>query len=55
MLGRRLTIMIGALIFILGGALQTGAQNLSYLYAGRAIAGLGYVFSPLSISYFGRI
>ena len=35
MLGRRLTIMIGALIFLVGGALQTGAQNLSYLYAGR--------------------
>ncbi|CAO2653429.1 Nn.00g028400.m01.CDS01 [Neocucurbitaria sp. VM-36] len=41
MLGRRMTIMIGALIFCLGGALQTGAQALSYLYSGRAIAGLG--------------
>ncbi|KAF1954344.1 general substrate transporter [Byssothecium circinans] len=40
-LGRRLTIMIGALVFCLGGALQTGAQALSYLYSGRAIAGLG--------------
>jgi MFS family permease len=39
--GRRLTIMIGAIIPCLGGALQTGAQNLGFLYAGRAIAGLG--------------
>lgn len=40
-LGRRLTILIGALIFCVGGALQTGAQALSYLYSGRAIAGVG--------------
>ncbi|KAF2108896.1 MFS sugar transporter-like protein [Lophiotrema nucula] len=39
--GRKWTIMIGALIFCLGGGLQTGARNLSYLYAGRAIAGIG--------------
>lgn len=40
-LGRRLSIMIGAIIFCVGGALQAAAQNISYLYAGRAIAGLG--------------
>ena len=40
-LGRKKTIMIGAIVFCLGGALQTGAQGLSYLYSGRAIAGLG--------------
>jgi MFS family permease len=40
-LGRRWTIFAGALVFCLGGGLQTGAQALSYLYAGRAIAGLG--------------
>ncbi|GAB1319323.1 hypothetical protein MFIFM68171_09533 [Madurella fahalii] len=40
-LGRRWTILAGALVFCLGGALQTGAQALSYLYSGRAIAGLG--------------
>lgn len=33
--------MIGAAIFCLGGALQTAAQNLGYLYSGRAVAGLG--------------
>jgi MFS family permease len=42
-LGRRWTIFIGAVVFILGGSLQTAAQALSYLYAGRAIAGVGYV------------
>lgn len=34
-LGRKKTILLGALVFILGGALQTGARGLSYLYAGR--------------------
>jgi MFS family permease len=41
-LGRRMTILTGSVVFTLGGALQTGAQDLSYLYSGRAIAGLGY-------------
>jgi sugar porter (SP) family MFS transporter len=40
-LGRRWTILAGASVFCLGGALQTGAQSLAYLYSGRAIAGLG--------------
>ncbi|KAH6681336.1 general substrate transporter [Halenospora varia] len=39
--GRRLTIMLGAVVFCLGGSLQTGAQNLGFLYSGRLIAGLG--------------
>ncbi|KAF2789010.1 general substrate transporter [Melanomma pulvis-pyrius CBS 109.77] len=39
--GRKKTIMMGAIVFCLGGALQTGAQGLSYLYSGRAIAGFG--------------
>ncbi|KAF2424416.1 general substrate transporter [Tothia fuscella] len=43
-LGRKKTILIGALIFCLGGALQTGAKDLSYLYAGRALAGVGVGF-----------
>lgn len=34
-IGRKKTIFIGAVVFILGGGLQTGAQNLGYLYAGR--------------------
>jgi len=39
--GRRIAIMIGALIFCLGGALQTAGQNLSFFYSGRAIGGVG--------------
>ncbi|KAF2672126.1 general substrate transporter [Microthyrium microscopicum] len=42
--GRKITIMTGALIFCLGGALQTGARSLSYLYAGRSLAGIGVGF-----------
>ena len=40
-LGRRLTITCGAIIFILGGGLQTGARNIPYLYSGRFFAGFG--------------
>ncbi|CZR49825.1 uncharacterized protein FPRO_16033 [Fusarium proliferatum ET1] len=40
-LGRRLAIMIGAIIFCVGGALQAAGQNLSFFYAGRAIGGFG--------------
>lgn len=40
-LGRRWTIILGALVFCFGGALQTSAQNLGYLYGGRVVAGLG--------------
>ncbi|KAI0468119.1 MFS sugar transporter-like protein [Xylaria cf. heliscus] len=48
-LGRRLTIMMGAIIFILGGGLQTGAQTINYLYAGRALAGTGVGFLTMII------
>ncbi|KAI2467028.1 general substrate transporter [Annulohypoxylon bovei var. microspora] len=47
-LGRRLTIMLGAIIFLLGGGIQTGAQHLNYLYAGRAIAGLAVYQSEIA-------
>ncbi|KAG6013881.1 hypothetical protein E4U54_006193 [Claviceps lovelessii] len=43
-IGRKWTIMLGALVFILGGSLQTGATNLDYLYAGRCLAGVGVGF-----------
>jgi MFS family permease len=39
-LGRRFTILAGALIFLLGGGLQTGAQSLAYLYSGRCMCTL---------------
>lgn len=40
-LGRRIAIIVGAIIFILGGVLQAIAKGLPYLYSGRAIAGFG--------------
>lgn len=40
-LGRRWTIILGSLIFCLGGALQTSALNLGFLYGGRIVAGVG--------------
>lgn len=40
-LGRRLTLLTGSVIFVLGGGLQAGAKTLNFLYSGRAIAGLG--------------
>ncbi|KAJ5641028.1 general substrate transporter [Penicillium herquei] len=39
--GRKYTILVGSIVFLLGGGLQTGAETIAYLYAGRAIAGLG--------------
>ncbi|KAF2031885.1 general substrate transporter [Setomelanomma holmii] len=40
-LGRRMAIIVGAIAFILGGVLQAVARNISFLYAGRAVAGFG--------------
>lgn len=54
--GRRWTIIIGSVIFILGGSLQTGAQSIKYLWAGRCIAGLGVGFLVMIIPvYQGEI
>jgi len=40
-LGRRKTILYGAMIFIIGGALQTFANGMAMMLLGRIIAGLG--------------
>ncbi|KAK5325287.1 hypothetical protein LTR70_002452, partial [Exophiala xenobiotica] len=48
-LGRRMTIVVGGVIFILGGALQTGAENVGYLWSGRFLAGLGVGFLVMII------
>ncbi|CRK24012.1 High-affinity glucose transporter like protein [Verticillium longisporum] len=40
-LGRKLCILIGAVVFIIGGLLQTLAKNTAYMMAGRGIGGLG--------------
>lgn len=47
--GRRLTILMGGVIFMLGGGLQTGAENIAFLYAGRFIAGLGVGFLTMIV------
>lgn len=45
-----------ALIFIIGGCFQTAAQDLSWLYGGRSIAGLGVGFLVMIIPvYQGEI
>ncbi|KAE9362881.1 general substrate transporter [Stipitochalara longipes BDJ] len=48
-LGRRATIMIGAIVFCVGGIVQTSAQNMSGLYAGRFFAGMGCGFLTMMI------
>ncbi|KAI0012286.1 MFS sugar transporter-like protein [Xylariaceae sp. FL0662B] len=48
-LGRRRTILLGSLVFLVGGSIQTAAQTLNYLYAGRALAGLGVGFLTMII------
>lgn len=54
--GRRCTIVIGSIFFLLGGALQTGAQTISYLMVGRALAGVGVGFLCMIIPiYQGEI
>lgn len=54
--GRRWTILIGAVIFILGGCLQTAARTIHYLWAGRCISGLGVGFLVMIIPvYQGEI
>lgn len=40
-LGRRRTILYGAIIFVIGGALQTFANGMAMMLLGRIIAGLG--------------
>ncbi|KAJ3339162.1 hypothetical protein HDU93_008548 [Gonapodya sp. JEL0774] len=40
-LGRRISVALGALLFLAGGILQTAAQGIGMLYAGRCVGGLG--------------
>ncbi|KAJ9604383.1 hypothetical protein H2200_011217 [Cladophialophora chaetospira] len=41
MLGRRLFIVIGGVLVLIGAGLQAGAHGTSYLIGGRVVAGLG--------------
>ncbi|KAM7208636.1 Sugar transporter domain containing protein [Naviculisporaceae sp. PSN 640] len=40
-IGRRKTILYGSMIFLVGGALQTFAKNMTMMMCGRFVAGLG--------------
>ncbi|KAF8193972.1 general substrate transporter [Mycena galopus ATCC 62051] len=54
--GRRITIQIGAAIYMFGGALQTGAQNMDMMLAGRFFAGFGVgIMSDLAPLYQAEI
>lgn len=39
--GRRVAIFFGCITFLLGGAIQTGAQSIHYMFGGRFLAGMG--------------
>lgn len=43
-IGRRWTIMVGSLIFIVGGILQTVSSTIVQIMFGRLIAGFGIGF-----------
>ncbi|KAL0947977.1 hypothetical protein HGRIS_010603 [Hohenbuehelia grisea] len=54
--GRRITIQVGAAVYILGGALQTGARNMDFMLAGRFFAGFGVgIMSDLAPLYQAEI
>lgn len=55
-IGRRLTIILGCLIFLLGVVLQTAASGLALLVVGRLVAGFGVGFvSAIIILYLSEI
>lgn len=48
--GRKKTIMMASLVFLLGGTIMTAARgNLNMIIGGRAIAGLGIGASSLTV------
>lgn len=50
-IGRRNTIMLGGVIFLVGGAINGGAQNIAMLILGRIFLGFGVGFTN-QVSYF---
>jgi len=44
-LGRRNTIILGGVIFVVGGALNGGAANIAMLILGRILLGFGVGFT----------
>jgi MFS family permease len=55
-IGRRFTIILGCLIFTIGGILETASSGLGVMVAGRLIAGFGVGFiSSVVILYMSEI
>ncbi|RKP12261.1 sugar transporter [Piptocephalis cylindrospora] len=51
-LGRRWTIILGALVFCLGGAFQTLATSLPFLFSGRIISGIAIGTLSMAVPLF---
>ena len=47
--GRRWTVLIGACVNLLGAALQSGAQSLGMILAGRILAGWAVGILSMSV------
>lgn len=55
-IGRKITIQLGCLVYIAGVVMQTAAESVGLLSAGRAVAGLGVGFvSATVIMYVSEI
>lgn len=48
-LGRRGTILMACIIFVIGGAIQTAGVVIAMLYVGRLVAGIGVGFLTMII------
>ncbi|KAG8686210.1 hypothetical protein FRC11_009343, partial [Ceratobasidium sp. 423] len=51
-LGRRAALLYSMILFALGGALQTAAKNLQWIYAGRFVSGLAVGATSLVAPYY---
>lgn len=51
-LGRKLTIILFSLVFIVGGILQTLSYDICWMYAGRIVSGFGLTTMMISCSMF---
>lgn len=55
-IGRRSTIIIGCLVFSIGGILETASTNLALMVVGRLVAGVGVGYiSAIVILYMSEI
>ena len=48
-LGRRWTVLVGAVINLIGAAMQSGAQNLAMILVGRILAGWAVGILSMSV------